>query len=178
MRIISGSKKGVVIRPPSGLPIRPTTDFCKESLFNILENQFYFDQLIVLDLFAGSGAISYEFASRGAKDIVCVEKNTKCCAFIRSEKVKNSFSQIQLKQSDVLKYLQKTTKVFKLIFADPPYKYDEYDKLIQIVFDKEMLYPEGLLIIEHDEHRRFDEHPNFFEKRKYGQSVLSFFKQK
>ncbi|MBT3302335.1 MAG: methyltransferase domain-containing protein [Bacteroidetes bacterium] len=178
MRIISGSKKGIVIHPPSGLPIRPTTDFCKESLFNILENQVYFDKISVLDLFAGSGAISFEFASRGSKDVVAVDKFSKCVGFIRSESIRHGLKQIKTFREDCLKYLKRSAKTFDIIFADPPYNYTQYHEMIDLVFGKNQLNKSGMLIIEHAEQINFSDHAFFKEKRKYGQSILSFFQDK
>lgn len=178
MRIISGSKKGILIRPPAGLPIRPTTDFCKESLFNILENQIHFEQSSMLDLFAGSGAISFEFASRGSNDIVAVDKHPKCISFIRSESMKHGFKQIKTFRTESQKYLQRTTKSFDIIFADPPYNFNQYDDLINYIFKAGKLNKSGILIIEHAEQVDFSNHIFLKEKRKYGQSVLSFFQDK
>ncbi|MBL6962632.1 MAG: RsmD family RNA methyltransferase [Bacteroidetes bacterium] len=178
MRIISGSKKGIIIRPPSGMPVRPTTDFCKESLFNILDNQIHFNRVSVLDLFAGSGAISFEFASRGSKDIISVDNHPKSIGFVKSESSRLGFKQIRTVRAEALKYIQNTSKTFDIIFADPPYNYSQYEDLIDHVFKSNQLNNNGMLIIEHAGNLDFSQHVFFKEKRKYGQSSLSFFQDK
>ena len=178
MRIIAGAKKGNVIRPPANLPIRPTTDFCKESLFNILDNQVYFDRITALDLFSGSGAIAFELASRGCADVTAVEQNPKCVAFIKKESKTLELDFIKVTKTDALRFLSGTIKQYDLIFADPPYKYNHHKTLVELVFERKLLAENGLLIIEHAEQLDLSSIDNFDEKRKYGQSILSFFKQK
>jgi len=176
MRIISGKYKGKRLTAPKKLPVRPTTDMAKEALFNILNNRFYFDELKILDLFSGTGNISYEFASRGTESITAVDGYQGCVRYISKTAQELGFP-INTIKSDVFKYLQGTPDKFDLIFADPPYDFDteQFLKIANVVFDKELLQEEGVLIIEHSEHTDLSEHPNFSEQRKYGGSIFSFF---
>lgn len=176
MRIISGEYKGRRIVAPKNLPVRPTTDMAKESLFNILNNQYYFDEITVLDLFAGTGNISYEFASRGTESITCVDQHFGCIKFINqiAEQFEMPISTIK---SDVFKFLEQTSIKSNLIFADPPYNFDEaqFAKIPELVFQNELLQENGTLIIEHSKHTDLSQLPNFAYKKKYGGSVFSFF---
>src|SRR6056297_527079 len=122
MRIISGKYKGKRLTAPKKLPVRPTTDMAKEALFNILNNRFYFDELKVLDLFAGTGNISYEFASRGTEEITCVDAHYGCVKFI-SETAESFDMNIETIKSDVYTYLENSSQKFNIIFADPPYDF-------------------------------------------------------
>lgn len=176
MRIISGKYKGKRLTAPKKLPVRPTTDMAKEALFNILNNRFYFDELNVLDLFSGTGNISYEFASRGCKKITAVDGYQGCVRYIARTTQELDFP-IATVKSDVYKFLQATPEKFNLIFADPPYDFDkgQFLKIADLVFDKGLLLEDGLLIIEHSEQTTLSEHPKFTEQRKYGGSIFSFF---
>ena len=137
MRIISGQYKSRKILAPKNLPVRPTTDMAKESLFNILNNQFYFDDISVLDLFAGTGNISYEFASRGTEQITCVDEDFGCVKFI-NKTAENFDMPIQIIKSDVFKFLAKTTQKSNVIFADPPYRLSEeqFSKIPELIFQR------------------------------------------
>nr|WP_297785898.1 RsmD family RNA methyltransferase [uncultured Allomuricauda sp.] len=176
MRIISGKYKGKRLTAPKKLPVRPTTDMAKEALFNILNNKYYFDEIEVLDLFSGTGNISFEFASRGTEKITAVDGFHGCVRFISKIAQELGFS-ISTIKSDVFKFLQGTPQKFDLIFADPPYDFDkaEFLRIADLVFEKELLLEDGLLIIEHSEQTDLSEHPKFSEERKYGGSVFSFF---
>ncbi len=178
MRIISGTYKGRVINPPKSLPVRPTTDFAKESLFNILNNHIDFEGLKVLDLFAGTGNITYEFASRGATDITCVDSNASCCAFIKKTSVDFKMPQIRVIKADVFVFLKKSASTYSLIFADPPYdmELEKFESIAESVFSKNLLKPEGWLIVEHGERADLSKHPAFKEHRKYGNVNFSFFR--
>src|SRR5690606_40166861 len=140
MRIISGLYKSRRIVAPKNLPVRPTTDMAKEGLFNILNNTFYFDAIAVLDLFAGTGNISYEFASRGTKDIIAVDQDFGCIKFINqtSETFKMPIKTIK---SDVFKFLEKASLKFDVIFADPPYAFtlEQFSKIPELVFQNGLL---------------------------------------
>ena len=120
MRIVSGRLKGRRLKAPKQLPVRPTTDMAKEALFNILNNQYYFDELSVLDLFAGTGNISYEFASRGTAEITAVDNHYGCINFIKTTSQELDIGVNALK-SDVFSFLNATTKSYDIVFADPPY---------------------------------------------------------
>ena len=176
MRIISGTYKGKRLTAPKKLPVRPTTDFAKESLFNILNNHFYFEDLTVLDLFAGTGNISYEFASRGAKTITAVDQHTECLRFINKTTQELDFP-IRTVKSDVFKFLEKVAPKANLIFADPPYNFtdEQFAKIAALVFKNEMLDPNGFLVIEHSKHTELTDLPNFSFEKKYGGSTFSFF---
>jgi 16S rRNA (guanine(966)-N(2))-methyltransferase RsmD len=178
MRIISGLHKGRKISAPKNLPIRPTTDMAKEALFNILNNGYYFDEIRVLDLFSGSGNISYEFASRGCKKIIAVELHSGCIDFITKTATDLSLP-IQAIKSDVFPFLQKTSDQFDIIFADPPYALpqEEFEQIATIVFEKNLLAEGGVLIIEHEKHTDLSKKPQFKEARKYGSSFFGFFKK-
>ena len=178
MRIISGSKKSLSIRAPKDLPTRPTTDKVKESLFNIIINRFKIDEIRVLDLFAGTGNISFEFASRGTKKIISVDNNLKCVKFIKETSVKHGFD-IITKRNDYIDFLIKTDQNFDIIFADPPYLFseDQYFELLSIIKQKNVLSDNGEIIIEHSSNFSLAEKKNNIEERKYGSSILSFIKK-
>jgi len=176
MRIISGLYKSRKIVAPKNLPVRPTTDMAKEGLFNILNNHFYFDEISVLDLFAGTGNISYEFASRGTTNIICVDQDFGCIRFINQ--TAEAFKMpIQTIKSDVFKYLEKTTIKTDIIFADPPYGFteDQFIQIPELVLKNELLHEGGMLIIEHSKHTDLSNQKNFSYKKSYGSNVFSFF---
>lgn len=175
MRIIGGKLKGIRLNPPKKLPVRPTTDMAKEALFNILENKIDLEALKILDLFSGTGNISLEFASRGAKEITSVDLNFGCVNYLKATSKELDLTQISVFKSDVFKYLNSETEKYDLIFADPPYDISRIPEIAQIVFEKQLLTDDGLLIIEHQSMQNLGNHPNFTEKRKYGYSAFSFF---
>lgn len=176
MRIISGKHKSKRISAPKNLPVRPTTDMAKESLFNILNNTYYFDNISVLDLFAGTGNISYEFASRGTETIYAVDANYGCIKFI-NQTSKELDLNINTYKSDVYKFLEKTPLKSDVIFADPPYDFEasQFLKIADLVFEKELLNEEGILVIEHSKHTDLTEHPKHSYDKRYGGNVFSFF---
>ncbi|MBN2596047.1 16S rRNA (guanine(966)-N(2))-methyltransferase RsmD [Labilibaculum sp.] len=176
MRIISGTHKGRRISPDKNFKARPTTDFAKESLFNVLNNVIDFEDLKVLDLFGGTGGISYEFASRGAEMVMCIEKNHNHFSFIQKTIKELKFEQIQAIKTDVFRFLRNFPQKFDLIFADPPFAMKSLETIPNLVFEKELLSEDGLLIIEHGSSNDFSAHPNFTEKRVYGSVNFSFFK--
>lgn len=176
MRIVSGKFKGRRITAPKNLPVRPTTDLSKEALFNILNHQFSFHELKVLDLFAGTGNISYEFASRGAEPITCVDADFGCVNFIK--KTAQEFEMdITAIKSDVYKFLERSKIKYDIIFADPPYDFsqEQFDKIYQLIFENELLVDDGLLIIEHSTQTKMEHLEHFSNSRKYGGSIFSFF---
>lgn len=176
MRIISGKYKGRRISPPKNLPVRPTTDMCKEALFNILNNNFNLNELRILDLFSGTGSISYEFASRGAAPILCIDGDMGCVNFIKKTAKEFDFD-INVIKSDVFKFLEKHKGTYDIIFADPPYGIDqkEFEKIHQLVFENDMLDEEGMLIIEHSKHTSLEHLDHFSFQKAYGGSIFSFF---
>ena len=177
MRIISGQYKGRRITAPKKLPVRPTTDMAKESLFNILNNQFYFDDISVLDLFSGTGNISYEFASRGTEQITAVDENFGCIKFI-NETSEDFDMPINTIKSDVFKYLERSKEAFTIIFADPPYNFpvEEFSKIPELVFQNQLLSEDGLLIVEHSKHTDLSQLENYSHSKHYGGNCFSFFK--
>ncbi|MGA0196553.1 MAG: RsmD family RNA methyltransferase [Schleiferiaceae bacterium] len=174
MRIVSGKWKGKRIVAPKNLPTRPTTDFAKEGLFNILNNRFFFDDLRILDLFAGTGNIAYEFASRGAGEITCVDQNKGCVRFI-GEMADSLGANIQPVQLDAWLFVQKTTTSYDIVFADPPYDWDKHEALAEALIQKGFLKEGGEAIIEHSADTDLSHLPGFFEHRKYGHVHFSFF---
>jgi len=176
MRIISGKYKGRRINPPKNLPVRPTTDMSKESLFNILNNYFNFSELRVLDLFAGTGNISYEFASRGSGPITSVDGDYGCVTFIKKTTKEFDFDITAIK-SDVFKFLEKSKATFDIIFADPPYGMEQkdFERIVSLVFENELLEEDGMMIIEHSKHTPISHMANFSFLKNYGGSVFSFF---
>lgn len=176
MRIISGTHKGRRIQTPKGLPVRPTTDLCKEALFNILQHHYQLSEIEVLDLFAGTGNISFEFASRGAQQVLSIDAEFKCVQFIQKISKEFEFSINTLKM-DVFSFLQKAYGNYDIIFADPPYNLEltKFEQLIMSVFEKNLLAEDGMLVIEHSKHTNLEHIENFSFSRNYGGSVFSFF---
>ena len=175
MRIVSGTHKGRQIHPPTNLPVRPTTDFAKESLFNILVNRIDFENTDVLDLFAGTGSISLEFASRGCHSITSVDLNFRCTEFIKKASDEMKFTTIRAVKANAFSFLGFCKVKYDLIFADPPYDMPNTSTIPDIVFEKELLNSEGILIIEHSRDLDFSKHPKFTEHRNYGKVNFSFF---
>jgi 16S rRNA (guanine(966)-N(2))-methyltransferase RsmD len=176
MRIISGTHKGRRIIAPKKLPVRPTTDMAKEALFNILQNSYLFGDIKVLDLYAGTGNISFEFASRGCQKITAVDTNPHCIRFIERTTIALSFP-ISTVKSGALEYLEKTSETYDIIFADPPYNQEqvEFENLLNLIVDKALLKKDGMLIIEHSKHTDLSVLTQFEKSRNYGSSVFSFF---
>ncbi len=178
MRIISGEFKGRKLQPPKNLPVRPTTDMAKEALFNILNNQYYFDELKVLDLFSGTGSISYEFASRGCEDITAIDAHYNCVKFI--EKTSEAFEMdINVIKGDCFKFLENSIKTYDIIFADPPYNFstEQFSSIPNLVFSKGLLNEDGLLIVEHSKHTNLEDIDNFSYSKSYGGNMFSFFER-
>jgi 16S rRNA (guanine966-N2)-methyltransferase len=175
MRIISGTHKGRPIHTPGNLPVRPTTDFAKESLFNILNNRIEIEGLAVLDLFAGTGSISYEFASRGASMITSVDMNFHCTDFIKKTAAVMGFANLKAVKANVFSFLGFYKLRYDLIFADPPYEMQDTILIPDLVMDKKLLNEDGILIIEHSREIDFSKHPAFKEHRNYGKVNFSFF---
>lgn len=175
MRIISGTYKGRVIRPPANLPVRPTTDFAKTGLFNILENKFPLEIYDCLDLFSGTGSISLELASRGCKYITSIDQDQKCVVFLRKTTGELGIKNLTAHRSDAITFLKKTPSVFNLIFADPPFDSAIHEELHEIIFGKKLLKPDGVFILEHASRVSFEQLKGFEFSRKYGNVTFSFF---
>lgn len=176
MRIINGKHKGLILKPPKTLKARPTTDIAKEGLFNILANRFDFENVTILDLFAGTGSISYEFASRGCKSIHLVEMDFKHFAFIRKTITELKLNAITPIRYDAYKFLKNCTLQFDIIFADPPYDIKGIENIPDIVFTNNLLKNNGLLIIEHSKKTNISENSHYVETRSYGNVHFSLFK--
>jgi len=176
MRIIGGTLKGLRLNPPKNLPVRPTTDLAKEALFNILQNQIQFENIKVLDLFSGTGNIAFEFASRWAGQVVSVDRSIHCIHYIKDTAKQHGLENIKTYKADVFKYLELETEKYDLIFADPPYDLNRIPDIAKIVFERDLLLPDGLLIVEHQSMQKLSDHPAFIEQRKYGHSSFSFFR--
>jgi 16S rRNA (guanine(966)-N(2))-methyltransferase RsmD len=176
MRIISGQYKGRRIAPPKNLPVRPTTDMSKEALFNVLNNHFNFSELKILELFAGTGSISYEFASRGCSPILCVDGDIGCVNFIKKTAKEFDFDITAIK-NDVFKFLEKHHGNYDIIFADPPYGMEQsaFEKIIELIFENELLDEEGMLVVEHSKYTKLNHMANFSFQKNYGGSVFTFF---
>lgn len=177
MRIIRGKYKGKIISPPKGFNSRPTTDFAKESLFNILENKLDIPKLRVLDLFSGSGNISLEFLSRDCIDVVSIEINKKY-----SDHIKKQVSELfplkgKVICTDAFRFCEKSNLDFDLIFADPPFDHKDLKTIPDLILNNESLNKDVLIILEHPGKINFCEHTNFIEERKYGNIVFSFFRK-
>lgn len=175
MRIISGVHRGRNIRPPKNLPVRPTTDKAKEGLFNILNNRVDFEELNVLDLFCGTGNISFEFVSREVKSVTCVDQNFKCIGFVKSTMKELNFDSYNAIRSDCLSFVRSTTERWDLIFADPPYDYPKYHEFVSTILERKLIAKDGTLIIEHPAEVDLSEIAGLTETRKYGRVHFSFF---
>ncbi len=177
MRIISGTYRGKQIHPPRNFKARPTTDFAKEGLFNILSNNFDYENCEVLDLFSGTGSISYEFASRGAKSVFSVEADTGHFRFIRQTAEQLGFDRINVVRGDAFSFIRRPFQSFDIIFADPPYDLQGIDMLPDEIFKTNILIPGGWFILEHGSRLSFTAHPFFSQHRAYGSVNFSVFLQ-
>jgi 16S rRNA (guanine966-N2)-methyltransferase len=175
VRIVGGKLKGFRLQVPKAFDSRPTTDFAKEALFNLITNNFDIDQCDVLDLFTGTGSLSLEFASRGALSVTAIDWNTACLKFIGEICKKYDLNQVKLLKNDAIKFIQIANIQFDIIVADPPYDYKYYDKMIDLVFEKELLKAGGMLIVEHGKQNKFESLTNFRDVRNYGGVHFSFF---
>lgn len=178
MRIISGQYKGRIIQPPKGFKARPTTDFAKESLFNIIANNYDFEDVKVLDLFSGTGGISYEFASRGCPYIDAIEISPLHFSFIKRMAQELNFKQIHAIRNDSFKYLHFCTIKYDIIFADPPYTFEGIEEIPLTIFARNLLNDNGLVILEHSDNEDFSHILQFQYKRNYGGVNFSFFQEK
>ena len=179
MRIISGIHGGRRISPPANMPYtRPTTDIAKEGLFNILQNNLEFDELKVLDLFGGTGCISYELASRGASDITIVEKDNKMYDFIKKTAEELKFENFNVIKSDVFRFIETTNQQYDFIFAGPPYALATIDDLPLLIFEKQLLKAKGWFVLEHTPRNNYKKFANYKTERNYGTTIFSIFIKK
>ncbi|MBQ7280941.1 MAG: 16S rRNA (guanine(966)-N(2))-methyltransferase RsmD [Bacteroidales bacterium] len=178
MRIIAGTLKGRRLNPPDNLPVRPTTDMARESLFNILNNYVDYEECAVMDLFAGTGAVSFEFISRGVRELTAIEINNQCTDFIKATAQRLNVSNIHVVRADVFDLLKRAYKKFDIVFADPPYSHEGLSTLPDLVFEKQVLTEDGIFILEHPREYSFEEHPHFWQHRAYGKVNFTFFANK
>jgi len=176
VRIISGKYKGKILHPDKNFNARPTTDFAKESLFDILANQFDFEDIEVLDLFSGTGSISFEFASRGSKHIEAVDINYKYVSYISKIGRELKFNQLKVHRINAFQFIKICRKEFDIIFADPPYDMEGVDTLPEIVLNKKILKPGGVFVLEHSKNLLFAGNAHLIDHRNYGSVNFSFFK--
>lgn len=175
MRIISGSFKGRRLTPPKGVDIRPTTDQAREALFNILANRVDLSECEVLDLFSGTGAVSLEFVSRGAKYVTAIELAPRAVKAIRQRCIEWDVENLDVIQADAFRFISRGMRSFDLVFADPPYDHPNILRIPELVFQNNLLENEGLLILEHSKVHDFEDYEGFVETRKYGHVRMSIF---
>lgn len=176
MRIIGGEHGGRKFNPPSNMPYtRPTTDIAKEGLFNVLQHKLDFESLKTLDLFGGTGSISYELASRGVPDLTIVEKDNAMFDFIKKTSAALRLENFKVIKMDVFKYIQQCTERFDFIFAGPPYALTNIDDLPKLIFEKQLLKKDGRFVLEHTPRNDYKGTPYFVAERNYGTTVFSTF---
>lgn len=176
MRIIRGKYGRRRFDVPKNITARPTTDFARENIFNVLENLVDFEGLSALDLFAGTGAITFEFLSRECADVTAVEKSTTQYNFIRKVAQQLNVGNLTLVKGDALKFIETCVKKFDVIFADPPYDMPDFGLIPENVLSSQMLKPGTIFIIEHNKHHDFSSLPGFLEHRAYGSVNFSIFR--
>ena len=176
MRIITGKYGGRKINPPSKMPhTRPTTDVAKEGLFNIIENNISIEGIKTLDIFGGTGSISYELASRGADNLTIIEKDPKMYAFIQKSITDLKIENCNVIKMDVFRFLETTAETYDLIFAGPPYALKNIDDLPVIIREKKLLHQNGWFILEHTPANNYEKYPLFKSSRNYGTTIFSIF---
>ncbi len=180
MRIINGKFRRKSIFPPKNFKVRPTTDAAKESLFNVIENYYDIDDLKVLDLFSGTGSISYEFASRGCEDITCIELNYQHFNFInKTIKELELNNYMKAIKSNAFIYISRIKdQQYDIIFADPPYNLKGLETIPEEIFKNNLLKTDGMLIFEHSAEFNFSNTQHFSFHKKYGSVNFSFFEIK
>jgi 16S rRNA (guanine(966)-N(2))-methyltransferase RsmD len=178
MRIVGGDLGGRRFNPPAKIPARPTTEVAKEGLFNMLNNLIDFEGIKTLDLFGGTGSISYELASRGAAELTLVEQDSVTVNFIK--KTLQEFGlddRAQVIKGEVFRFMKQCTEQYNFIFAGPPYALPSIDDLPKYVFEKNLLLPNGIFVLEHTPRNDYQNHPQFFKIKNYGTTIFTFFKQ-
>ncbi|HEY6504119.1 MAG TPA: RsmD family RNA methyltransferase [Chitinophagaceae bacterium] len=176
MRIIGGEHGGRKFNPPAKMPYtRPTTDIAKEGLFNILQHNLDIEELKTLDLFGGTGSISYELASRGAKELTIVEKDASMYEFIKKTTSTLRIENMKMVKMDVFKFMEQCTDKFDFIFAGPPYALTNIDDLPKLVFEKQLLNPGGWFVLEHTPRNNYKTFPHYKSERNYGTTIFTTF---
>lgn len=176
MRVVSGIYRHRRFDVPRTFKARPTTDFAKENLFNVLANRIDLEDATALDLFAGTGSISLELLSRGCTRVVSIEQDPDHCAFIKSVMDKVQANGSLLIRGDVFKYIDRCNEQFDFIFADPPYQLENLEEIPDAILNRGLLKPDGIFVLEHGENNTFKDHPRFTDMRQYGSVHFSFFK--
>ena len=178
MRIISGTHGGRRISPPANMPhTRPTTDIAKEGLFNIIQNNIDITQVKSLDLFGGTGCISYELASRGAEELTIIEKDPKMYDFIKKTAGALRFDHINIIKQEVFSYIKTCQQQYNFIFAGPPYALATIDELPKLIFEKKLLLPKGWFVLEHTPRNDYKKFEHYKTERNYGTTIFSIFIQ-
>lgn len=178
MRIVGGEFSGRRFSPPTSIPARPTTDVAKEGLFNTLEHMMDLEGIKTCDIFGGTGSISYELASRGAADLTLIERDTTSIQFIKkTAEALGIADKMRIIKGDVFKFMKQSKEQYDFIFAGPPYALVTIDDLPLLVFEKKMLKPEGIFVLEHTPRNDYQNHPHFVRLKNYGTTVFSFFTQ-
>ncbi len=178
MRIIGGTFSGRRFSPPTSTPARPTTDVAKEGLFNTLQNLMDIEDSKTCDLFGGTGSISYELASRGAGELVLIERDMGNINFIKkTAKELGIADRLHIIKGDVFKFMKQNTEQYNFIFAGPPYALVNIDDIPMLVFEKNMLAPGGIFVLEHTPRNDYQGHPHFLRMKNYGTTIFSFFTQ-
>jgi 16S rRNA (guanine966-N2)-methyltransferase len=176
MRIIGGEHGGRKFNPPNNMPYtRPTTDIAKEGLFNVLQHKLDFETIKSLDLFGGTGSISYELASRGVQDLTIVEKDTAMYEFIKKTSAALRLEKFKVIKMDVFKFIQTTSDKFDFIFAGPPYALTAIDELPRLIFEMQLLNKEGWFVLEHTPRNDYHSFPYYKSERNYGTTVFTTF---
>jgi len=176
MRIISGTLGSRIIHPPAKMPYtRPTTDIAKEGLFNVLQNNLEFESLKTLDLFGGTGCISYELASRGVEDLTIVEKDNTMYDFIKKTSQQLNLQNFKIIKSDVFKFIENSDEQYDFIFAGPPYALTNIDDLPKLMFQKNLVKSKGWFILEHTPRNDYKKFTNYKTERNYGTTIFSIF---
>jgi 16S rRNA (guanine(966)-N(2))-methyltransferase RsmD len=175
MRIVAGKWRGKQIVAPKNLPVRPTTDMAKESLFNLIRNYLDFEHIRALDLFSGTGNLSYELASRGCPSITSVDSSRDCIRFIHKTATALPTDAIAPVASEAITYVKRSPSQWDLILADPPFDFERYEELIDAILTGQRLTKTGVFVLEHGPFTSFVDHPHCFDHRKYGNVQLSFF---
>ena len=178
MRIVGGTFGGRRFSPPTRIPARPTTELAKEGLFNMLQNSIELEGIRTLEIFGGTGSISYELASHGAADLTIVERDAVSIEFIKkTAKELEIEDRLHIIRADVFKFIKQCTDAYHFIFADPPYELLNMDELPQLIFERHMLLPGGTFVLEHTTRNDYQRHPRFQRAKNYGTTVFTFFTQ-
>ena len=175
MRIISGKFKGRLFNPPKNLRARPTTDFAKENLFNVLNFKLNWEEVEAIDFFAGTGSISYELVSRGCKKVVAIDKNSHHTNFIKKVKEELHLNELIVYNTDFYVAITKFKEKYNFVFADPPYDLEDFEQIPGLILKSDCLTEDGLLVVEHSSDHDFSNVPEFIEHRHYGSVNFSFF---